>query len=389
MRILFVNRMLSMERGGGETFDLEIAKHLQQLGCEISFLSGIPIFSGSRIANPFSGFRSPASSFTLRSPYFGWFPWDRVKGGWRLRVADFWMFERRAMRWALRRQDQFDVIQVCELPTFVAEWKRRCRVPVVMRLTAPNYMDRAGAIRRADAVIASGETVTRVRAGDRPDCVDVPNAVDAERFKPQVSDFRRGAGIAADEFVVLYVARFQDFKNHRLLVDAFFKVAAQVPRSRLVLAGSGPLRRRIEQQVLELGLAGRVIFLGEVPFAQLPDIYAAADVKAISSDFESFCFAALEAMAAGLPLVTTDCGWVPALIGRTGSVTGRVPGGIVVPLRDAGALSEALAALARDPALRAEMGVWNRQRAMEQYGWDASAHKLMDIYKNVLAKVKT
>ena len=85
LSVLFVNRMAAMERGGGETFDLEIARHLQSQGCTISFLTGIPLFGGLRRKDLFSGFRSPVSSFHVRSPYFGWFPWDKVRGGWRLR----------------------------------------------------------------------------------------------------------------------------------------------------------------------------------------------------------------------------------------------------------------------------------------------------------------
>lgn len=61
MRVLFVNRMASIERGGGETFDLEISRHLEKMGCEISYLSGLPLFGRAKtpIAHP--------RSFTVRS----------------------------------------------------------------------------------------------------------------------------------------------------------------------------------------------------------------------------------------------------------------------------------------------------------------------------------
>src|SRR5438552_1599963 len=101
MRILFVNRMASMVRGGGETFDLEIARHLQTLGCETTFLSGIPLFGNAQ--TPITSSRS----FTIRTPYSGWFRWDQVRGGWRLRLADFWIFEQRAAAWAARRRGDF------------------------------------------------------------------------------------------------------------------------------------------------------------------------------------------------------------------------------------------------------------------------------------------
>ena len=94
MKILFINRMASMVRGGGETFDLEIARHLAVEGCNVTFLSGIPLFS--RAITPLRD----RQNFTIRTPYFGWFPWDSVKGGWRLRLFDFWCFETAAVRWA-------------------------------------------------------------------------------------------------------------------------------------------------------------------------------------------------------------------------------------------------------------------------------------------------
>ena len=412
MRILFINRMLSMERGGGETFDLEIARHLQQLGCDISFLSGIPVLGSAKIRDPFSSFKFQVSSFHLRSPCFNWFPWDKVKGGWRLRVADFRMFESRATSWVRRREQDFDVIQVCELPFFVARAKRQgVRVPIAMRLTAPNFYDPLGGMALADAVIASGETVQQVRAGSRTDCHDIPNAVDTELFKPHESSFRRSHTIPADAFVIVYVARFQDCKNHALLLDAFARFLKTVPHARLVLVGSGPLKTRVMAQADALGIAKEVLFLGEQPFPALPQIYAASDVLAVSSDFESFCFAALEAMATGLPIVTTDCGWVPRLLGereemrdagceiraagkesedreesfgiRNSEFGIDLPGGIVVPCRDAEKLARALSQLADNPELRREMGRRNRERAVRGHGWASSAGKLLDVYKGL------
>ena len=379
MRILFINRMASMERGGGETFDLEMARYLAMQGCDISFLSGIPLLGRATLPIAPTDVHFPVSSFTLRSPYFGWFPWDKVKGGWRLRVADFRMFERRAAVWLSSRQDDFDLVQVCELPSFVAGIKNRgVRLPMVIRLTAPNYYDPDGGIGMADAVIASGMTVERLRATHSFECTDIPNAVDTDRFSPGSSDFRARTGIAADEVVFLYVARFQDFKNHGLLLKAFVPVMHACPKARLVLVGEGPLQKYHKQNAVELGVVERTMFLGKVSFSDMPAIYRAADIKVISSDFESFCFAALEAMAAGLPIVTTDCGWVPRLIGNEG--------GLVVPVKDADALARAMLDLSANRALCRKMGEGNRTRAVVEHGWDASARRLMRLYERLLLK---
>lgn len=389
--------MLSLERGGGESFDLEIARHLQLLGGEISFLSGIPLFGKGRIPNPTSRFKCPAPVYQLRSPYFGWFPWDKTKGGWRLRVLDFKMFESRAAQWAARHAREFDIIQVCELPHFVAQVKRKgVETPVVMRLTAPNFYDPCDGVSRADAVIASGETLASVREKVRPDCYDIPNSVDTDLFRPHASTFRAVRGMAPNAYVVLYVARFQDFKNHNLLVESFAKLRTSISSAWLVLVGKGPLKSLVQKRVRELGLANHVLFMGEQPFEKLPDIYAAADVLAISSDFESFCFAALEAMATELPIVTTDCGWVPKLLGTEmpqAEGSNKEPGkgawregGIVVPLRDADALAQALKVLHERPEVRHRMGMRNRRAAVESHGWQSSAQKLMRVYNQLLEK---
>ena len=374
VRVLFVNRMASLERGGGETFDLEISRQLVQAGAQVSFLGGAPLFRPAPL--PVAGAR------TLHTPWLRRFPWDKVKGGWRVRQLEFEIFEWRAARWVAKHAAEFDVVQVCELPNFVYWLKMRgVTTPVVMRLTAPNYYDPRGGVPRADALIASGTSVERLKERGLAQVVDVPNAVDADLFRPQLSDFRKKHGLGSDEFMALYVARFQAFKNHALLLDAFAKLVQTHPASRLMLAGSGPLRERTELQAAELGLADKVLFLGEVPYGELPGIYAAADVKVISSDYESFCFAALEAMSTALPVLTTDCAWVPRLVSDGA--------GIVVPVGDAEAFAGALKKLADNLALRQRMGAAGRQQVLERHTWPASAAKLIGLYRRLVSAAAT
>jgi glycosyltransferase involved in cell wall biosynthesis len=363
--------MACLERGGGETFDLEIARHLARTGVEVAFLSSAPLFGP--VPLPIEG------AVALRSPWLRRFPWDKVKGGWRVRVKEFEFFEWRAARWAARHADGFDVVQVCELPSFV-HWFKQLRpgTPVVLRLTAPNEHDPRGGAARADAIIASGASIQRLRERGRADVVDVPNAVDADRFRPQPSGFRTRHGIPPGDFVAIYAARFQAFKNHAVLIDAFGRFAQSHPAARLVLAGDGPLRERCVRQAAERGLGGQVLFLGEVPYADLPAVYAAADAKVISSDYESFCFAALEAMSTGLPVLTTDCGWVPRLVADGA--------GLVVPVGDAAALAEGLARLADDPGLRRALGAAGRRLVLERHTWPASAGTLAALYRRLLGR---
>lgn len=377
LRVLFVNRMACLERGGGETFDLEISRHLPNDQVRVSFLCGAPLFSAPPLPLP--------GAQLLRTPWLRRFPWDKVKGGWRVRQIEFEWFERRAARWVARHQDDYDIIQVCELPNLVYWLKKRgVKVPVVMRLTAPNLYDPRGGARVANALIASGTTIEKLRNDHYEglsglDVADVPNAVDPELFRPQPSDFRSQIGIGDDEFVILYVARFQAFKNHAMLLEAFRLLLEQHPNVRLVLVGSGPLRERIQQQAEGAGIEERVLFLGEVPFKDLPAVYAAADLKVVTSDYESFCFAAIEAMSAGLPVLTTDCGWVPRLVADGA--------GLVSPVGDAKAFSSAMERLARDSCLRKRLGTAARERVLDRHTWHPSAQKLMSVYQRILTPV--
>ncbi|MBP7828557.1 MAG: glycosyltransferase family 4 protein [Kiritimatiellae bacterium] len=428
MRILLINRMLSLVRGGGETFDLEIGRHLAAMDCRVDYLAGLPLLGGVRTGLAAENL-APRRLHHVRTPWLGWFPWDRVRAGWRVRMADIRLFERAALRWLLREGAAYDVIQLCELPGLVRDAKERgFPKPMVLRLTAPDYYDPFDGIRYADAVVASGTTLAKLALGPRPDAVDVPNAVDTEFFAPRPSGFRRQHGLSDDDLVILLVARYQAVKDHAMLIRAFGRVLAQEPRAFLVLAGSGPLEQATRRQCRQEGAQDRTLFLGEVRHNDLPAVYAAADIKVISSVYESYCFAALEAMAAGLPLVVTDTEWVPGLIGDAGSgfaglrrdtcgmpdtgytmrdarsedelgdfvpgspypepripnLASRIaPGGLVVPIGDADAMAAALLALARDPALRRELGAWNRRAVLAAAGWENSARKLRAVYERV------
>lgn len=371
LRVLFVNRMACLERGGGETFDLEISRCLAGKGVRVSYLSGAPLLGAP--PSPLEG------AAVLHTPWLKRFPWDKVKGGWRLRQAEFEWFEWRAARWIAQRAGQWDVIQICELPDLVLHLKKAgVKAPLVMRLTAPNYYDPRGGVKLADALMASGTSIERMRERGLTGVEDIPNAVDPERFRPQESGFRAEMGIGAGEFVGVYAARFQGFKNHEMLLNAFALFHKGHPDSRLVLAGSGPLRERCEAQVAALGLEGRVLFLGEVPYDRLPAVYAAADVALVASDYESFCFAALEGMSSGLPVLTTDCGWVPRLIADGA--------GLVTPVGDAAGFAGGLARLADHAALRDRMGATGRHLVLERHTWAASAEKLLGVYRRLLGR---
>lgn len=375
IRVLFVNRMACMERGGGETFDLEMSKTLRELGAEVGLVSGGPLIG--RIPRPVEG------ATVVRSPWLKWFPWDKVKGGWRVRKGEFEFWQWRAAGVVARLADSFDVIQICELPSLV--WRLRekgIKKPLVMRMTAPDYYDPQGAVDMASALVASGMSIASMRKKGLT-VHDIPNGVDISHFSPadasQKAAVRKMMNIPENAFVAIFTARLQGCKNHTMLLSAWRQFAINHPERPpiLLLAGQGPLESTLRKSAADLTANGTVRFLGEVPFSNLPAMYKAADLGVISSDYESFCFAAIEMMACGLPVLATNAGWLPNLI-TDGA-------GRIVPVGDSNAFATALAEMAADPATLSRLGTTGRRLAIERHTWEASALKLLALYRSLLA----
>src|SRR5205814_9009851 len=106
-----------------------------------------------------------------------------------------------------------------------------------------------------------------------------------------------------DEVVIGFVGRFVSQKAPQVVVRAMRRVAAAAPRARLALVGAGPLEEPLRRLADELGVASRILWLGE---RDARTVMTAFDVFAISSCKEGLPYVVLEAMSAGLPVVATD-----------------------------------------------------------------------------------
>ena len=191
----------------------------------------------------------------------------------------------------------------------------------------------------------------------------VPLGLDLARFAVIGAGERAAArqilGLDQAARVVTTVGRLTAIKNHRLLLAAARIVLARVPEAMFVIAGDGELRPELEREAAALGIAGRVRFLGWR--GDLPVIYAASDVVAISSDNEGTPVALIEAMAAAVPGVSTAVGGVPDLVND--GVTG-----LLTPAARADAFAAALERLLTSDAERLEMGQRARTSVLDAYG---------------------
>lgn len=203
----------------------------------------------------------------------------------------------------------------------------------------------------------------------------VPNGVDVDRLaktpeSPPVDPWElRSRGLR----VVGSVGRLAREKNPALLVQAFALLRQQLPNVHLLLVGDGPLAASLRKRARDLGIGDAVTFATDVD--DLSVVYAALDVFVLSSDIEALCAAMLDAMAAGVPVVSTAAAGVLTLV-RHGTSA------LVVPPRDAGSLAQAMALVLRQPDLAAQLVRGGRDVA-EQHSVDKMVEATLGAYRGL------
>lgn len=207
-------------------------------------------------------------------------------------------------------------------------------------------------VARCDAFVTYGTLATRylvMLGADPARIVTSTNAVDTRLFRAGIEDrgsTRETLGWSRRK-VVMYSGRLIPLKAVNLLVAAVARIGGDCL---LAIVGDGPERGALERQARGL-LGDRAVFLGNRPYAELPRLYAAADVLVLPSLREAWGLVVNEALAAAVPVIATEAtGAAHDLVGPTGA-------GLVVPTGDVTALTEALRRVVEDDELRARMRV--------------------------------
>jgi glycosyltransferase involved in cell wall biosynthesis len=263
----------------------------------------------------------------------------------------------------------------------------RCAARIIA--TSPNYVVSSPWLRRHAAK-----------------CAVVPLGIDAERFAQadpaQVAELRahyRGAdegqrtndgGSVHSSVVVrpssdaklpllLFVGRLRYYKGLHVLLNALPDVPA-----RLLIGGSGPERERLEAQAAALGIADRVCFLGDIADGELPALYHAADIFVLPAHLraEALGLSQIEALASGVPCVSTELGTGTSFANRHGET------GLVVPPGDPAALAQALNTLLASPALRRRMGEAGRRRAAALFSRERMVEGNEAVYREAAISSK-
>jgi sugar transferase (PEP-CTERM/EpsH1 system associated) len=171
-----------------------------------------------------------------------------------------------------------------------------------------------------------------------------------------------------DDGPIVTVARLSPEKDIATLLRAAAKIVPAHPQARFEIAGDGPCRAELTQLIQDLGLSGQVILHGEV--SDIPALLGRARMFVLPSQTEGISLTLLEAMARGLPVVTTQVGGNPEVVDQDAT-------GLLVPARDAEALARAVSALLADPERGRQLGLAGRRRVENCF----DIRKMMERYE--------
>lgn len=236
------------------------------------------------------------------------------------------------------------------------------------------------ALRHADLVTGVSQGVLRALDSygcpGRAPCRMLPLAVEVPPPSPRQEriDFRRALGLAPDAPLVGHVGRLIEAKNHAGLLAVFQRVLRRVPRARLLIVGDGPLQETVRQMIGNMRLQDKAFLLGLRD--DVPALLAACDVFLFPSLHEGLPVVALEAGAAGLPVVGSR---VPGL---SEAVQHQVTG-LLHEVQDVDGLADSVVRLLCDKGYARRLGDAARQRVSEQFSTEASAAALLAVYDSL------
>src|SRR5665647_2511579 len=210
----------------------------------------------------------------------------------------------------------------------------------------------------------------------------IHNGVDIKKFRPAV-DKRKvkvAMGLNPDDLAIVSVGRLYARKGLFTLIESMPDVIKKFPKAKFIVSGKGQSdeMHKLNAHAERLGVRGNIVFTGYTPDRELPKLYQAADVFAFSTFYEHHPFAVLEALATGLPVVTTTVGGIPETID-----SGK--NGFLVEPFNSKQFSEKILYLFEHPTFATEMGAKARKTIVEEYDWHIVVKDAMKVYDEALS----
>jgi glycosyltransferase involved in cell wall biosynthesis len=165
-------------------------------------------------------------------------------------------------------------------------------------------------------------------------------------------------------------------KGLRYLLRAYAQLLPKYPELELLIVSKPKPGGKTERLIRYLGIQDKVQFVSGISTQEMVRYYAEAAIAIVPSVYEGFGLPAGEAMACAVPVVSTDGGALPEVVGDAG---------VIVPAKNIDALARAIDVLLRDSDRRAELGARGRKRILEEFCWNVCARQMVNYYEQVLA----
>jgi len=405
LRIALLGYRSNPYSGGQGIYIKYVSRALRDLGHEVDVISGEPypqLDDGVRLIK-LPGLNLFAEEHPFRAlrwqhltSYADLFEWaSMVSGGF----PEPYTFGRRVSAYLREHGGQYDVIHDNQCLSYGTHNLQRMGLPLVTTIHHPITYDLDIALahtqgigmrllirrwhlflrmqtkvaRRLHHIVTVSESSKRdiCAAFDvQPERVQVIyNGVDAELFRPLDGEHRQRW------MLITTASADQPLKGTQHLIPAFATLREEFPELRLTFIGKPKPDGATAKLISRHGLAPHIEFVHGISAEEIVRLYAQATLAVVPSEYEGFGLPAAEAMACGVPVVSTNGGALPEVVGDAG---------LVVPKANPQALSDAIRTLLTDPAKRHSLGQAGRQRMLEHFNWADVAGALTDYYRRVI-----
>lgn len=241
--------------------------------------------------------------------------------------------------------------------------------------------------KRAARVTACSKELRQsaIELGASEDTLLLPWGADPDIFSPLRKNptIRENYGIPPDDILIVAIGRLVHKKGFENLLKALSTIVEEYPNVRIILGGDGPLLDRLVKQSRTLNLSEKVIFPGRIPWDEVPEILATADIFVLPSihdehgNVDGLPTVLLEAMSSGVAVIASDVGGVELVINQNET-------GIMIPPGNSTALSDAIQNLSSHPDIRTSLATQARASVISKFNWDNIATILIDLFEQFI-----
>ena len=384
VKIIFVNIMMGMYRGGGENFDLNLSRELAKNGHDIEIYHLLPLFKKTQLKLP-----EYCTSLPVKAPWmYQWTQYlhllpviGRIRGlrGFPRAIGQL-IFELHTFLslWHRRREDF--VVHICGLGLLGMLATKVLGNRVYVRFPGPpSFRIHYWFIKNTYRIIANGhayETIRQHIPANKLLRLEVGINYNIFTKTYTTEQARNKLHLPNDKTLLLFVGRFVKIKNVTMLLRVLARMTKVNSDVALVLVGDGPEQISLMNQAKQLGIENHLYFVGSAKGEELSLYYSAADIFVISSYYDNFPNVVLEAMSMELPVVATRVGGIPSQIEEDTT-------GFLINPKDDFEMSQCILKLLSDPEKISTMSKAAALAVRNKYDWQRTAKLFLKHAQNI------